>query len=665
VRNAQGEAAHEVTRDRSRQSPKSIRVYGPLFILGGLSVFTPLIEGGTTHPSVLIVRLVVLATFTGWLFLSMRAGWITVYRTPLFPAIAVFIGWAAFSVLRSPYTAISLAWLISILGYAALLVLVLQLVNSTKQVRWLVAIMLGMGLFEAVVGISQYLWLGQSRARGTFFNANFLAAYEVAVFALAFGLLCYLPRGTQRRWETSVLGITASIVGLGFVLAQSRGALLALVVAVGFVGCYRFGKVFLGVLVLSLVVGALVPNPLQQRVLTIGPQDPYAFTRLDIWKNSLQRIEDHPWGMGLGVYKYASFHYRFPIEDAIARYWKRAESAHNEYLQMAVELGLVGVAIFLVGAGLLGREIWDTLNGELESWERGVVAGLTGGILGILAHAGVDSVLHEPALVQVLILSAGLIMVVKRLRGRGAASVWVVPFPYHPVRAALVGCLATLLGLLIIRPAAAWCAFEQGNREITASRTDRALAWYQRATEIDPGISAYHDAVAFTEVQLYQRSGDVWWLHRAVGELKVALELNPLDARLANRVGTLYGLLSERATPGPERAAILAQAAASYEQAIRLDPYTPFNYLELGKIRWAQGHTEEAQALFKQATSYEPNFLPARVHLAELHLQFGRKEAADLEYAEIARIQARYQGRTLTTLERKYLEVDLKQFSGR
>jgi tetratricopeptide (TPR) repeat protein len=141
--------------------------------------------------------------------------------------------------------------------------------------------------------------------------------------------------------------------------------------------------------------------------------------------------------------------------------------------------------------------------------------------------------------------------------------------------------------------------------------------------------------------------------------------LNPLDARLANRVGTLYGLLSERATPGPERAAILAQAAASYEQAIRLDPYTPFNYLELGKIRWAQGHTEEAQALFKQATSYEPNFLPARVHLAELHLQFGRKEAADLEYAEIARIQARYQGRTLTTLERKYLEVDLKQFSGR
>jgi tetratricopeptide (TPR) repeat protein len=72
-----------------------------------------------------------------------------------------------------------------------------------------------------------------------------------------------------------------------------------------------------------------------------------------------------------------------------------------------------------------------------------------------------------------------------------------------------------------------------------------------------------------------------------------------------------------------------------------------------------QGRTEEAQTLFKRATSYEPNFLPARAQLAELFLQLGQKDAAALEYAEIARIQERYRGRTLTTLERQYLEVDL------
>jgi tetratricopeptide (TPR) repeat protein len=148
-------------------------------------------------------------------------------------------------------------------------------------------------------------------------------------------------------------------------------------------------------------------------------------------------------------------------------------------------------------------------------------------------------------------------------------------------------------------------------------------------------------------------------LVKAIEERRIGLELNPLDGRFARRLGDLYVLLADRADPGAQQEALLQQAAVYYEQAIRLDPYAPFNYLELGKIRWAQGRQEEAQTLFKRATSYEPNFLPARVQLAELFLQLGQKETAALEYAEIARIKERYRGRALTTLERQYLEVDL------
>lgn len=276
----------------------------------------------------------------------------------------------------------------------------------------------------------------------------------------------------------------------------------------------------------------------------------------------------------------------------------------------------------------------------------------------MLVHAGVDSVFHEPALVMLIILFVGLILVLKRLRGIERTAVWVVPFPYHPARVALVGTLAFLLTFIMIRPVAAWYSFEKGEREMMDEKMDRALTSFQWATLIDPGTSAYHDAVAFTEARLFERTGDVGWAHQAISELQIGLELNPLDGRFANRVGSLYALLAQREEAGPKRAAMMEQAVAFFEQAVRLDPYSPFNYFELGKLRWLQGRIDEAEAWFRGATRVEPNFLPARAHLAELSLKAGRRENAVSEYEEIIKIKERYKGRVLNSLERQFLEVE-------
>ena len=638
--------------------PKFLQVHSPLIALGGLMIFAPLIEGGTTHMAVFIMRIVLLAVLTGWVWGALKAERLVVRRSPLFLLIAVFAGWAVLSVVRSVYVAAGLQWLISLFSYAVLLFLVLQLVESISQVRVFVKVVLCMGLAEAALGLYQFLGEGKARATGTFFNPNFFASYEVAIFAVAFGLLCFRRADDEARWNAPLLWLTAGGSMCGFILAQSRGALLAFVSAAAFVGIYRFGRAFVGVLVVVLLAGVLIPNPLQKRVLTIVEHDPYAMTRLDIWKNSIERIADHPWGVGPGLYKYTSFQYRFPIENAITRYGKRAESAHSEYLQMGVELGAAGLALFLVGLALLAWEVRQALRCPLKAWERGLVVGLAGGILGLLVHAAVDSVFHEPALVLLGTLFAGMILVLKRLSRPETASVRVMPFPFHPARAAMVGVLVTLMAVLIIRPAAAWHAFDQGERAMTVGRLDQAVAWYQWALRMDPGMSVYHDAMAFWQVRFYQQSGDHRWLSEAVSELKVALDLNPLDARLAKKVGDLLRLLAEQAATRPEREAFLEEAATYYEQAIKLDPYSPFNYLELGNLRWTQGRLDEAKGWFRLATSYEPNFLPARVRLAELALQMGRKGEAVLEFAGLVSIKERHRGQVLNTLERQYLEVE-------
>lgn len=629
-----------------------------VLLLGSLIVFSPLIEGGTTHVPVLIMRLLLLGSAFVWTIHRMRVGTIVFTMNRFLPLVALFLGWAGLSLWWAPYKNPSVQWFISLLMYALLFGVVIQGIHVSRQVRHIVMVLVGMGLCEGVLGIVQYVWLGEARAKGTFFNPNFFATYEVVALSIVLGLLSVVQRGEMNKWQSAVLWGIAAITFSAFMVAQSRGALLALVTAVTFIGCYRFGKIALLVLIVSLVAGTVIPNPLKQRMVEVSAQDPYAFSRIDIWNNSLERVVDRPLGIGLGMYKYTSFQYRFPIESNIVRYGKRAESAHNEYLQMAVELGVGGLAIFLLGIGVWGREVTVALRSDLEPWERGLVTGLTGAVLGILAHGAVDSVFHEPALVILLIVCGGLVLALQSIK-KPELSPRSLPFSYHPVRLALVLVCGAVLGILAIQPAAGWYAHERGQAEAQAGRQGSALDWFRWASLIDPGTTGYHDAVARTSVQLFHQSGDPEWLVKAVEEEGQASELNPLDGRFPYRLGTIYGVLAEQKLAKAQRDLLLNQAAQAYEQAVQADPYSPLNYLALANIRLPEGRVEEAKTWLQRAVVTEPNFLPARTLLVELSLKAGEHEAAQSEFDAIVAVKRKYEQGALSDIERQFLDIDL------
>ena len=629
-----------------------------VLLLGSLIIFSPLIEGGTTHLPVLIMRLILLGALITWTMYRIRLDAITLIPSRLIPVLVLFLGWAGLSLWWAPYKNPSVQWFISLLMYTVLFGVVLQGIRTTQHVRQVVMVVVGMGFCEGVLGIVQYVWLGEARAKGTFFNPNFFATYEVAVLSIALALLSGVPRSEMKRWQSVFLWSIVAITLCAFMVAQSRGALLALVTAVIFIGCYRFGKIALLILIVSLVAGAVIPNPLKQRMVSVAAQDPYAFSRVDIWKNSVERIADRPLGIGLGMYKYSSFQYRFPIESSIVRYVKRAESAHNEYLQMAVELGVGGLAIFLFGIGIWGREVKVALRSELEPWERGLVTGLTGAVLGILAHSMVDSVFHEPALVILLIVCGGFVFALQSIKKPDSAR-QNVPFFSHPVRVALVLLGGVVLAVLIIQPAAGWYAHERGQAEAQVGRQDLALDWFRRASLIDPGTTGYHDASARTLVQLFHQSGDPQRLVKAVEEEEQAIDLNPLDGRFPYRLGTIYGLLAEQSFSKDQRDLLLNQAAQAYEQAIHADPYSPLSYMALANIRLSQGRVEEAKLWLQRAVGTEPNYLPARTLLAELSLKAGEHEAAQSEFDAIVAVKRKYEREVLSDIERQFINVDL------
>jgi O-antigen ligase len=589
----------------------------------------------------------------------MKQGSLPLLRSGLGFLVLLFLGWTGLTLFWSPYKNASVQWCLSFLTYTLLFYMVLQGIQSTKQAHFVITLLLGMGACEGILGIAQYVWFGEARARGTFFNPNFFAAYEGAILAIALGLLSFARKGDLTRYGYAVLCGTAAVTFCAFLLAQSRGALVALVVTLSLIGFCRFGKVALAIILVSLVAGSIIPNPLRERIVEISVMDPYAYTRLDIWRNSLDRLINQPLGIGLGMYKYGSFQDRFPIEENIVRYGKRPESAHNEYLQMGVEVGVIGLAVFLVGVGVWGWNVRRVWRQELEPLERGLVIGLTAATLGILVHAAADSVFHEPALVLVLIISGTLVLSLHLLK-RPEQVLWMqVPFPFHPIRVALIAVCGVALAALVIQPAAAWYAHERGESEARSGRTDEAMDWYARAAVVDPGTTAYHDSIARSAVQVFHQSRNPEWLVKAVTEETIAMDLNPLDGRFPHRLGTIYSLMADQRISRQQRELLLDEAAKCHAKAIDADPFSPFSYFELAKIRIQQGHMEEAKRLLGKAKLYEPNFLPGRALLMEMSLKSASTDSLRREFNAMKTIQSTFERRMLNETERQFLAVDL------
>lgn len=635
--------------------------YSPAVLLvGGILGFAPLIEGGTTHLPVFFMRVSLFLFCLMWTIRQKEKDSTTLlYWNKL---SSLFVGLFVLSLITvtwAPYKEGAIQWIVTLAMYIAFCQLAYQGVKSLRDVRVLVTTILGMGTFQAALGMIQCLGQGNYRAHGTFFNPNFFATYQVGIIALVVALLCYSGTNDLTKREKVVLCLIGVLSLTAFVLARSRGALFALICVVAFIGILRFGKIALPCLLACVLLVMVVPNPIRERGIEVAAHDPFAYTRIDIWKNAIERVVGHPWGAGIGMYKYVSFQSRFPVEGEIVRFGKRAESAHNEYLQIAVELGIGGLLIFVAGTIVWMKEAWRIFLGEETSLQRGTVLGLIGIVLGIVIHALIDSIFHEPALVLLLIVAGSLVLAVGRIRSETDQMPSEIPIHYHRGRKLVMGIVLSILLLLTVQPAIAWFAFERGNEQIGIHRVDQALGWYRAATTVQPWNAAYHNAIASSDVALFHASGKQELILDAVDEMKLCMSLNPLDGRYPYRLGTLYQLLGEQSSNPQDQSEWLRHATASYQMAVTKDPYAPVNYVAVGRLQLRQGSLQEARESFAKAIEYEPNYLPARALAIEVALQLGDADAANHDYLELLEIMERFRGRAMSVVERQFLDVDL------
>jgi O-antigen ligase len=165
------------------------------------------------------------------------------------------------------------------------------------------------------------------------------------LFVVTLPFILYLYSTSGRKARMVLVGL-AMLCLYGMVLTRSRGGMLALVVVGGLIlsrsRLSRSAK-WNTVAAAVIVFGILAGTAWKERIATIwDPQTEYDRTaggRTDIWQTGLMVLLTHPWGVGIDGFVTAEGNYH-----GGAGKWN---TAHNSFLQVAVELGVAGLLVFI------------------------------------------------------------------------------------------------------------------------------------------------------------------------------------------------------------------------------------------------------------------------------------------------------------------------------
>ena len=175
-----------------------------------------------------------------------------------------------------------------------------------------------------------------------------------------------------------------------FILSFSRGAWLALVLALLFLGWHHRGRLIIfGGLAVGIVIGVLIP-PLRHRLAhQFDPNDPLNTINLrrNLWRATLDMQTADPrhaiFGTGLSGFKHDIQPYK-----GFAGYTEDLIYPHNIFLNFWTETGLLGLAAFTWLAVDWVRRTWKTLSdrGPLRPYYLAVAAAS----IAIFVHGLID-----------------------------------------------------------------------------------------------------------------------------------------------------------------------------------------------------------------------------------------------------------------------------------
>lgn len=223
--------------------------------------------------------------------------------------------------------------------------LTVNLVSSAKVLTNLVWAGILSGTVVSIIGIYQILSGQFERSLGTRGDPNYFASYLVVLIPLALSFLWSERSGVKKM----ILTIGVFLLVICSVLTFSRGALIALAGGLLWLVLKRRDKALTTIVVISLALTIIVPSLFIFPRLSEALFEREKYGGVSVSKRSgtleagIAMLVDNPvFGVGVGNFRYYYLKYAQP-----GTYRSEQLEAHNTFLEVGAELGLIGLAFFV------------------------------------------------------------------------------------------------------------------------------------------------------------------------------------------------------------------------------------------------------------------------------------------------------------------------------
>jgi len=281
------------------------------------------------------------------------------------------------------------------------------------------------GLTQSFTSPTKVYWvreLSQSTAFGPFINRHHFAGYMELTIALPLGLLF---AGAVDKEKRMLYLFVAGFMGVALVMTTSRGGIISLVAEIVFLvivtGIWRTqnerrrtkssrlknigiragmaAALLVGLFFAVLLLGG--EFSIYRFIDSVNTSDPTT-GRAHFWSVTLDIIKAHPYvGTGLGAF--GVIYTRYDSRNGMFR----LEQAHNDYLQVLSDAGIIGAVLALSFVVLL---FWMAISRarSRDDFRRGVALAALSGCFAVLVHSFFDFTLHTTSNALLFLVVAAL-----------------------------------------------------------------------------------------------------------------------------------------------------------------------------------------------------------------------------------------------------------------
>ncbi len=279
----------------------------------------------------------------------------------------LFIIWVFVSNPQAAWSGTDRNWIFTFVQLLVLMVMAGGLIEAPKQHQVMMSLFAAVSVISAFTAISQG-YIGEdiaasARVSGFAAGANDAARY----FVVAMVFLTYLRSKTQDALLRLLLLASIVVTYIGVFFTVSRTGIILLFIAQLLILIFQrqgkqriqmlviFGIAFTVMLILSdailEIISSILPS-ITHGTDTIG-------LRYQLWRAGWKMWLDHPVsGVGIGMFFHNSYQYMSQIPGVSPR----ALVAHNMYVQILAETGIVGFILFMSILVRSMRNFWVTAH---------------------------------------------------------------------------------------------------------------------------------------------------------------------------------------------------------------------------------------------------------------------------------------------------------------